>query len=219
MSDQVLCPHCRKALAWGESLAGRQVGCPHCGGQFLMPPSEGPVPVSVETPTPFGPPPPSRPGGVTAIAVIGIILAAIGLTCLTCAGSMMAVPEASEKISEAIAEQQLPAAWIAISLIYTVLSSIALLVISINLLRLRPWARKGFLILAVIAFVGAMVNFGMNLTHGPKANPAEQIGQVFGFLVGLAYWVIGFLYLRQEKIKITFGERTDSQVFPSTVEG
>ena len=184
---------------------------------FQQPPSQQP---------PFQPPPPNYPPGVmyqsqpllpprptalTVVAVIGLVIASLGLICNGTGGIFSAVAAAGITPGRA-GQPQLPA-WVnatsAAEAFMSLFIDIAWIVVCIGLLRLSPWARGAAVTLATIHIVWLLLSTGFTLAvlspvtkrtmeQMPMSSNAggNPPGFQQGFAVGAAYGgpVLGLLF-------------------------
>lgn len=209
MSNEFLCPHCRRPLSFAPERAGASLACPYCGQIFTMSdPSAGPgdaaanqrssPPVTLTT----------RPGGVTAIAVIGIVLAGLGLLGVTCLGAAMllaaTVPEISQTINKSVPQQVMSPSYFVASVAKMFVLSLALLLLSIGLLKGSEFARRAFQLLALLNLVLVVVTFV------PLAR-SQQVDAIMSSLCGntvtVAYYVAALIYLRTQSPRAWFARR------------
>jgi hypothetical protein len=103
----------------------------------------------------------ARPGAVTALAIIGIVLGGIGLLCKPFAVLSLFIPQPAP--NPAVEMQKEMMAWnIASAGVGTLISGL-LLASSIGALMLKPWARKGMLAYAALAVVMNVVGLVVSL--------------------------------------------------------
>ena len=109
------------------------------------------------TPQPTG----ARPGGVTALAIIGIVFGGIGLLCKPI--SMLALFIPQPQPNPAVEMQKEMMGWNLFNVGLGTLISALLLASAIGALLLKPWARKGMLAYGALAVVMNVVGLVVSL--------------------------------------------------------
>ena len=206
MTNEFLCPHCRRTLSFAPEHVGISLACPYCGQIFAMSddsPGAGDVAVNQRASQPATSA--ARPGGVTATAAIGIVLAGVPLLVVTCLGVSMlcalAVPEVGERINESPALQNMSTAHIVADAARMFVLSLALLLLSIGLLKGSGFSRRWFQVLAVINVaitVGKLVAVGRTLHAGTLMVSACATTAV------VVYYATGLIYLRTTRARAWF---------------
>lgn len=162
-----------------------------------------------------------RSGGVTAIAVLNIILGSVGLLSVCTSVWLLLMPAflatAEIKIMMSIPEYRVS---VIIGAIATPVISFFLLMCGVGLLRLSDWARKGSIVYAIIVFVltvvGVVFYFGWVYpameTAGisPSRVITAKIGSAVGWLLGCGYAIVLLLLLTRPMIKVQFGHQIPS---------
>lgn len=149
------------------------------------------------------PPPSSRPTSVTVLAIIGIVLASLGLLSAICGSAVflfMNVPELQASIAH------LPKAWLVISMAINLGLSILLLSSSIASLQLSTWARKAMLAYAIAGVIMSFVSVAVALMFpDPRQAPALATGIAVGtFVLGLIYPAFILLFFTRPHVVAAF---------------
>ena len=159
-------------------------------------------------PLPMQPP---RPTALTVVAVIGIVIASLGLICNGINGIFSAVAAVGAN-PMAANQPQLPR-WISattsVEAFLSLFIDIAWIAVCIGLLRVSPWARKAAVNLASVHVVWLLISAGFNLgvlaptmkqameqMQPPPNAPANAQAFQRGIAAGAAYGgpVLGLLF-------------------------
>jgi hypothetical protein len=144
---------------------------------------------------------PPRPTALTVVAVIGIVLASLGLVCNGANGILNLV--ASTGTTLGANQPQVPA-WVhasqALEAFVGLLLDIAWIVVGIGLLRLSPWARGLAMAVGVTHIIWLLITTGFNLAvvapimkqsmeqmPAPANSPGNTQAFQRGFAMGAAY--------------------------------
>lgn len=189
-------------------------------------------------PTPVGyasPNQPLRPTSVTVLAIIGIVLASLGLLSSICGGVALIMSSSMDLASEMSAPEvamQESTLWTGYSIFSYVagLAMAALLMYgSIGSLSLKPGARKAMLLYAKLAIAFAILGIIMTLVillpiarpHFSSSDPAEVagawggvIGGLLGALLGVIYPIFVLIFFRKPRVAAAFGESGDGYIHP-----
>lgn len=176
-------------------------------------------PVPLPYATPMGNP---RPTSVTVLAIIGIILGALGLLGGLC-GLLPYVTSMPGKnpIVDMIKDRPVLYAWTVVSTVIHWGLAIVLLSSSIGALLLRPWARRGMVLYAVcsliltvlglIMFLALMVPMMSQLMS--NSDPALRmgaiggmVGEAVGILIGPIYPIFILVFMRRPHVLAAFGQ-------------
>lgn len=176
-------------------------------------------------PPPFIPyasaPPKPRPTSVTVLAIIGIILAALGLLGNACGVFAPFIPKGVNPVMDAMYGNKRVVAWTVGSAGVKMVLSLFLLVCSIASLNLSRWARGGMILYSLIAIivdiVGALVGFlvinpimqrqlaAMATIRQPAWSAmAGQIGGVCGAVFMLIFPVCVLVFFSRTEVKEAF---------------
>ena len=147
--------------------------------------SQYPYDPSMQSPVPYGATPP-KPAAVTAVSILAIIWASLGLLCGVFGTISMLGAVASGRIGAANGRSQVvhhdvgqvATLYQEIGPIMVLALSIVLLTIGIGGLSLRPWARRMAMPWAVIQIIWACISVycAMNLMDATMANtPRRQL--------------------------------------------
>ena len=162
-----------------------------------MPPpsSYQPAPLAYEVPVP-----PLRPTSVSVIAIIGIVLASLGLICTPFAviPFVMTGAAAQNPQIQLIQNNKPLMAWSILALVVQFLLSILLLTASIGSLRLSNWARKGMIAWAIASSVMAVLSTAVQcvfivpqlmakMNSGNPADYGAAIGGIIGAVAGIVF--------------------------------
>ena len=178
-----------------------------------------PTPYYTPAPSPAGP----RPTSVTVLAGIGIVLGTLGMLCKP-AGAMMnlmiKLPQPNPVLDLFRNDPALRAFTIGSAATGTLLS-LLLLLSSLGSLALKPWARAGMLAYASLAVVMTVVSQLVGyFVIGPEVErvmrqsgmpaPAGMawmsgaVGVAIGFVIGLWYPVLVFVYYTRRPVREAF---------------
>ena len=151
-------------------------------------------------------PAPTRPTSVTVFGIVGIVLAALGLLCSPI--NLIGLSDPNNPLIN-MAGFKVVAVFSAIN---GMLCAVALLAISIGLLKLKRWARSGAVIYSlytiVMGVLGMLVIILMLTPHVSTAPDSVSkagmigglIGGVVGGLIGLVYPVLLLIFMRKPKV-------------------
>jgi hypothetical protein len=160
---------------------------------------------------------PIRPASVTVIAIIGIVFGGVMLLCKPLGLAWLFVPQPN---NPGVELQKQMMGWSVASGVLGIGLSLLLLVCSIGLLSLKPWARKGILGYAVLAVVMNVANLVVSLMwmgpmmeeiqrqQGPNApagmtNIMQTAGTGFAvvfFLITMIYPLVVWYYMTRPEI-------------------
>ena len=137
-----------------------------------------------------------RPTGLTVIAAMGLIFSLIGLA----SGLLVLVLEAMAILGESPNGTN-GSIYILIRFVILCLFMLCFIQISIGLLKRRKSARRAFSLLAALIILGEVVQITIAAKNDALA--IDFIADFFKF-VGLAYLLIGVIYLQRKRIKAWF---------------
>lgn len=179
---------------------------------------------------PYAPPAdvPPRPGAVTAMAIIGIVLAAGGLLCKPASLLMFVVPMPAgpdgqpvpNPVVDAFKNDSFLRLWLIVSTGAGWLISMLLLFASIGSLRLKDWGRTGMLGYAALATLMTVVGQVVGvLALGPALEQAVQqsgaprtgmmnlppaVGIAVGVVIGMWFPALIFWFFTRPHVKEAF---------------
>jgi hypothetical protein len=143
--------------------------------------------------------PQGRPTVVTVLAIIGIVLGALGVLCKPMSLMMYFVPmPAGNPVMDRMKADQALFIWTMASTSVGWFLSIVLLVCGIGALALKEWSRQGLIgwsiltlvvDLAVMIFNWVWVMPRMNKILAGQPNPGGNIGMIAGIAVGVVFSV------------------------------
>ncbi len=125
-----------------------------------------------------------RPGAVTAMGILNLLIGVVGLLCCTCGAglggcmgygvSQMPVPKAGEPDLKALfvaVDRDFPALKFALLAGVTTLLLLAVLflVSGIGLLKMRQWGRKTAILTAVLFILYLLLSMGYSVAQGNRA--------------------------------------------------
>jgi len=166
-----------------------------------------------------------RPTIVTVFGVIGIVMFAFGLCGFSMSVPMMMVEAgkpAANPAYQPLADSAGLALYFKIALPIALVASVLLLVASIGLLKLKPWARTltiGYAVYALVAgAIGAIVSFAVYMPALSKMaeqqkDPAMRTGMIvggyvggcMGGVIGLAWPVLLLWFAQRPVVREAFG--------------
>lgn len=214
MSTEIHCPHCREPLDGSHSLSQTALMCPWCGNLFSLGDNSigsgqaitGEEGGYIRLPGYDLAMP--RPAGVTAVAVIGIIISSLILLSVTCLGTMVPAidhfPELSEEMQKNMSEgESLPANttafWVTLGII--LVTALVCLWTSIQLLRRHESARR---ILWGIS-LGIAIVTSLSLISIVRQFPAtESLRTTFTIAAICIYSIFVCIYLRRHTVRKWF---------------
>jgi len=150
-------------------------------------------------------PAPQRPTAVTVIAIIGIILGALGVLCMG-AGLVMTITGKTFGASGQAAELPAPAKTASIALgIGSVILWGLLLAGSVGALMLQEWARKLLIGVSVVDLVFGIAKLAVNIIlilpatlemmqqNAPPNQPANMVPIMRGtmYITAVLFWLVG----------------------------
>jgi hypothetical protein len=191
-----------------------------------MPPPSGyePTPLAYQVPVP-----PLRPTSVSVIAIIGIVLASLGLICTPFAliPFFMTSAAAQNPQIQMMHDSKPLMAWTIGSLAINFVLAILLLAASIGSLRLSAWARKGMIAWAIASSAMAIIGTAVQcvfvlpqlLAKMNSGNPADYgaaiggiVGAVFGIIFSLILPAFILVYYRKPHVVDAFAQGTASRL-------
>jgi hypothetical protein len=148
-----------------------------------------------------------RPTAVTAIGVLLLVFAAVGLfSAFVTVSALTSLPRAA---------LPLPPAVMIFTLVTGVIGLVLEIVMGVALLRMLPWARKGTLITLIVLFVLSVAStvatdLTIRIPNAPSPTAAHTAaigGIVFGILFSLIIYGLMAFYLTRRDVVEAFGKK------------
>ncbi len=161
-----------------------------------------------------------RPGGVTALGVVGIVFGLVGgflngglLAAILMVKSQPPPPSDDPQAAMMTALAQMGGVAL-LSIICNVVTALMIFVSGIAIFRLRSWARIGYIAACVVTLINRLLMFPMHLQAMSSATSAQMTAQVAGTIgdtVNMAFCVVAVWYLMQPHIATQFAPASSTR--------
>jgi hypothetical protein len=177
-----------------------------------QPPSgQYPLPYASQYTLPVNP----RPGAMTGLAVTSLILAIFLVSCMSI---MLVTMSGNAAAMDFLRQDELLWQWAIIGSGARCVAGVVLLIASIGLLSLKPWARV-LLNAYALTIIGIQIIDVVISTHvfdklGIELPEASKLGQYGGYLIWIAHGVWVLIYINGANAKAALAGRPASPAWP-----